>query len=207
MQTSDPKSYVHQQTGLGHHHAYLLPPIIKYLGKPCGRSLFEIGFGNAAAAHYFHETGFQVSGIEPSSDGVSLARSLYPEMTGLHEGNAYEDLAGKYGAFDIVLSLEVVEHLYSPRNFAENAFKLLKGGGVAIISTPYNGWLKNVALAVLGRFDHHHSPLWDHGHIKFWSIATLNQLLCDAGFSDIQFVRVGRIPPLAKSMIAIAKKP
>ncbi|MDB5393732.1 MAG: hypothetical protein JWM91_1238 [Rhodospirillales bacterium] len=207
MAVGDPKEYVHRSQGLGFHHAYLLPPIVKYLGPPDGRSLFEIGFGNASAAHYFHKAGFRVVGIEPSGDGVAIAKRLYPEITRLNEGNVYDNLPGTYGTFDVVLSLEVIEHLYSPREFAANAFGLLNTGGVAIISTPYNGWLKNVALAALGQFDHHHSPLWDHGHIKFWSIATLTQLLTEAGFKDIRFFRVGRVPPLAKSMIAIATKP
>jgi 2-polyprenyl-3-methyl-5-hydroxy-6-metoxy-1,4-benzoquinol methylase len=207
MAVGDPKEYIHTLEGLGVHHAYLLPAITGYLGPAAGRSLFEIGFGNASAAHYFHQAGFRVSGIEPSSDGVTIARTLYPDLTGLSDGNAYDALPEKHGTFDVVISLEVIEHLYSPRELVTNAIGLLNSGGVAIISTPYNGWLKNVLLAALGQFDHHHSPLWDHGHIKFWSIATLTQLLSEAGFKDIRFARVGRIPPLAKSMIAFARKP
>ena len=79
-------------------------------------------------------------------------------------------------------------------------------GGVAIISTPYHGYLKNLALAVSGRLDRHFTALWDHGHIKFWSIETLSKLLREAGFNRLEFRRVGRIPPLAKSMIAIARR-
>ena len=55
--------------------------------------------------------------------------------------------------------------------------------------------------------DAHFTALWDYGHIKFWSIATLTRLLAEAGFVDIRFQRVGRIPALAKSMIAIARRP
>jgi len=55
--------------------------------------------------------------------------------------------------------------------------------------------------------DKHFTALWDHGHIKFWSINTLTELLTEVGFVDIKFRRVGRIPSIAKSMIAIAKKP
>ena len=54
--------------------------------------------------------------------------------------------------------------------------------------------------------DRHFTALWEHGHIKFWSIATLAELLREAGFKDVRFLRVGRIPALAKSMIAIARK-
>ena len=55
--------------------------------------------------------------------------------------------------------------------------------------------------------DRHFTALWDHGHIKFWSIETLTALLIEAGFRDIEFIRVGRIPQLAKSLIAVARKP
>ena len=54
--------------------------------------------------------------------------------------------------------------------------------------------------------DAHWTALWDGGHIKFWSQATLKQLLNESGFSSVEFVNVGRIPCLAKSMVAIARK-
>jgi hypothetical protein len=49
-------------------------------------------------------------------------------------------------------------------------------------------------------------PPWDHGHIKFWSIKTLSVLLEEAGFKKIEFYRVGRLPLLAMSMIAVATR-
>jgi len=58
-------------------------------------------------------------------------------------------------------------------------------------------------LALTGKMDKHFTVLWDHGHIKFWSMATLSELLREAGFQQIRFLRVGRVPVLAKSMIAV----
>ena len=58
----------------------------------------------------------------------------------------------------------------------------------------------------MGKMDNHFTALWDYGHIKFWSFKTLRLLLEEAGFKEVTFQRVGRIPMLAKSMIAIAKK-
>jgi len=85
-------------------------------------------------------------------------------------------------------------------------FNLLEDKGLAIISTPYHGYLKNLALALSGKMDAHFTALWDHGHIKFWSMRTLSELLRETGFVDIRFQRVGRIPALANSMIALARK-
>jgi 2-polyprenyl-6-hydroxyphenyl methylase/3-demethylubiquinone-9 3-methyltransferase len=65
--------------------------------------------------------------------------------------------------------------------------------------------MKNLALAISGRMDKHFTALWEHGHIKFWSRRTLHTLLLAAGFTSVKFMRVGRIPWFAKSMIAIAR--
>jgi len=146
-----------------------------------------------------------VTGVDPSVEGVAQARAAYPELK-IKEGSAYEDLAACYGQFNAVVSLEVVEHLYAPRHFARALFDLVEPGGMALVSTPYHGYFKNLALAASGKMDSHFTALWDHGHVKFWSIATLTTLLEGAGFRDIRFVRVGRLPILAKSMIAVARK-
>lgn len=150
--------------------------------------------------------GYEVTGVDPSTEGIQHAREQYPGLD-LHEGSAYDDLRGRFGTFPAVISLEVVEHVYDPRSYAACIHDLLEPGGKAILSTPYHGYLKNVVIALSGKYDQHHNPLWDHGHIKFWSRDTLGVLLDETGFKDISFERVGRIPPLAKSMIAFASKP
>ena len=170
-----------------------------------GNDLIDVGCGNGAVTSFFSSLGFHAMGVEPSLDGVLAARRAFPGITFEH-ASAYEDLSGRFGRFDYVVSLEVVEHLFDPRKYAATLYDLTKDDGVAIVSTPYHGYWKNLALAVLGKWDFHLSPLWDHGHIKFWSINSLTTLLQEAGFRDIKFYRVGRIPTLAKSMIAVARR-
>jgi 2-polyprenyl-6-hydroxyphenyl methylase/3-demethylubiquinone-9 3-methyltransferase len=112
-----------------------------------------------------------------------------------------------FGRWPFVLCLEVVEHVYFPHRLARTLLELCEPGGRAIVSTPYHGYWKNLALSLVpGAWDRHHHPLSDHGHIKFWSAATLSVLLCQAGFASVRFERVGRIPALAKSMIAVAER-
>ena len=137
--------------------------------------------------------------------GIGAARARYPELA-LETGSAYDDLATRFGRFETIVSLEVVEHLYDPRAYARTLMDLLEPGGVAIVSTPYHGYWKNLTLALSGRLDRHFTALWDHGHIKFWSMTSLRTLLENAGFDRVTFRRVGRIPLLAKSMIAVVRK-
>jgi len=78
--------------------------------------------------------------------------------------------------------------------------------GYLIVTTPYHGYFKNLALAILGKWDQHLTALWHGGHIKFWSRATLTQLLVNNGFHVMDFRGVGRIPWLWKSMVIVARK-
>lgn len=201
--------YAHAENS--HAHAYLLPALqaeLKALGATLSgpSRLFDLGCGNGSVAAALAGGGWQVTGVDPSVEGIAAAQAAYPELD-LHEGSAYEDLVSVHGRFPVVISLEVVEHVYAPRDYAQTLFDLVEPGGTAIVSTPYHGYVKNIALAITGKMDRHFTALWDHGHIKFWSIATLTQLLREAGFETPQFERAGRIAPLAKSMVAIARKP
>jgi 2-polyprenyl-6-hydroxyphenyl methylase/3-demethylubiquinone-9 3-methyltransferase len=218
VKTEDISGYVYESGEHNSSHDYILPCVLRLLNSAqpaassqqpaasAGKKLFEVGCGNGSVASAVTSHGWNVTGVDPSDQGIQYARAQHPEIN-LHQGSAYDDLATQYGFFPVVLSLEVVEHVYDPRRYAATVFSLLEPGGTAIISTPYHGYIKNLAMAVSGRMDAHFTALWDHGHIKFWSYKTLSALLLEAGFVDIQFERVGRIPPLAKSMIAIARKP
>ena len=205
----DARGYHYGKFEYGHHHAYLLPTVFEALddetknGKP--PRVFDLGCGNGTVAAALHQRGYEVVGIDPSSEGIAIANREFPNLK-LRLGSAYDELASTYGQFPVVISLEVVEHVYSPRAFARTLYSLLDDGGLAVVSTPYHGYLKNLALALSGAMDNHFTALWDHGHIKFWSMKTLRTLLEEAGFESIEFRRVGRMPPLAKSMIALARK-
>lgn len=186
-------------------HAYLVPSVLALAGDLRPARILDLGCGNGLVTAALGTIAPAV-GVDVSVSGIEVARRAHPNLT-FEVGSVYEDLPPKLGRFPLVVSLEVVEHLYDPRTFAKTVFDLVEPGGTAVISTPYHGYLKNLALALSGRMDKHFTALWDGGHIKFWSMATLSALLVEAGFGPPRFLRVGRVPPLAKSMIAVAKRP
>ena len=197
--------YSYQSAAAPHTNEYLWKTVAEVLPAPPGR-LFELGCGNGFTANLLTLMGYEVTAVDSSKSGIAQGKKAYPELN-LNEGSAYDDLAGKYGQFPVVLSLEVIEHIYDPRCYARTFYDLLVPGGLGVISTPYHGYLKNLALAITGKLDSHFTVLGDGGHIKFFSAATLTQLLLETGFERPEIYRAGRIPPLAKSMIAVFKRP
>jgi len=202
--TANSDCYHYDTSGLSCVHEYLLPAVEKIVSARKPQRIFDLGCGNGSVANKLCRYA-PVSGIDISRSAVQIANHAFPHLN-IEAASVYDDLAATYGRYPVVISLEVVEHLYDPRTYADRLFDLVEPGGIAIVSTPYHGYWKNLALALTGSLDAHFTALWDGGHIKFWSINTLRTLLSKSGFSHIEFLRVGRIPLLAKSMIAVAKK-
>lgn len=202
-----------QQLDYGYHSAarwdndYLVRPLYRIIDSLNlnDKRLFEVGFGNGWIANYFNEKGYTVAGIEPSASGVDMAQHAYPDLN-LQLGNAYEDLQAEFGLFPVVYSVEVIEHCQYPRKFLSTIYNLLEPGGTAVITTPYHGYIKNLLIALSGKTDSHFDPLWDQGHLRFFSEKTLTALLSDTRFKSVEFIKTGRFAPIHKSMVAIAKK-
>jgi 2-polyprenyl-6-hydroxyphenyl methylase/3-demethylubiquinone-9 3-methyltransferase len=169
--------------------------------------VLDVGCGNGYWASYFAERGCRAVGIDPSRSGIDVARAAHPQVR-FEQMEVSEDLltALDETPFDIVISTEVVEHLYDPPTWAKGCYGALRAGGVLIASTPYHGWLKEVAISLVGKSDFHHDALRVGGHIKFFSTRSLTQLLTDAGFADIQLAGAGRLRYMWRSTVASARR-
>ncbi len=188
-----------------HTQTYVWKPVLRFLSEQSHRRVFDLGCGNGVFARRIKGLGFEVCGVDPSEQGIEQARKADPDIP-LELGNAYEPLSERFGQFPLLVSLEVVCHLYHPRKYARCVADLLEPGGMAIISTPYHGYWKNLALAIAGRMDAHLDPLWDNGMIKFWTVNSLKVLFSEVGLECRRVERVGRVPVLAKSMVMFLQR-
>ena len=144
--------------------------------------------------------------MDASESGIKIANNKYPGRFFVRD-IATESLPAELAhiEFDLVVSTEVIEHLYDPRSYMKFIRNILgERKGDVIISTPYHGYLKNLVLAITNKLDRHFTVLWDGGHIKFWSRSTLTALLTEFDFKIIEFRGSGRLPYLWKSMFVRA---
>ncbi|MEC9372799.1 MAG: class I SAM-dependent methyltransferase [Planctomycetota bacterium] len=188
---------------------YLVPAIERiYPEAGPGTRVLDVGCGNGYLANQFAQKGCTVVGIDASRMGIGHARQAYPQIRfeqQLISEHNLDDL--EEDPFDLVVSTEVVEHLYAPRIWAKGAFHALRPGGDLVATTPHHGYVKNLVISLKGGWDNHWKPLKDGGHIKFWSKRTLSMLLEEAGFEDLRFVGAGRAPFLWMSMVVRGRRP
>jgi 2-polyprenyl-3-methyl-5-hydroxy-6-metoxy-1,4-benzoquinol methylase len=206
---SDYKDYGFHVAAPSHMHRHFMPKIFQLCGPIApGTRVLDIGCGNGATCGFFIEKGCEVVGIDLSESGIDIARQAHPKGRFEILGAGEDTLAQlKEAPFDLVVSTEVVEHLYSPRPYAKACVEALKPGGKFVCTTPYHGYLKNLVLSLANKWDTHANPLWDGGHIKLWSRASLSTLLTEAGLVDLQFLGAGRLPYMWMTMVMSGRRP
>jgi 2-polyprenyl-3-methyl-5-hydroxy-6-metoxy-1,4-benzoquinol methylase len=183
---------------------YLLQPIESALRGAGARKVLDLGCGNGALTKKLQDKGFEVLGCDVDEEGVACAQGRGANCF-VHSVYDSPEALGD-ATYDVVVSAEVIEHLFAPMKLLETARYCLRPGGVLIITTPYHGYVKNLVLSLLNKWDAHMDPFWDGGHIKLWSKKTLGKALQDNGFHIESFGGAGRIPYLWKSMIFVARK-
>lgn len=143
-------------------------------------------------------------GIDASPSGIEVAKRFHPNRFFLQDirSNALPAPI-QHIPFDTIVSTEVIEHLYDPLAFLDFCAGILrqKSGGQLLVSTPYHGYLKNLAISLFGGWDHHFMALQKGEHIKFWSRKSLSEALRLSGFEVKEFAGSGRFPYLWKSML------
>lgn len=198
--------YGWREAAAPHTAAYLQGPIVNRVVSAGCRRVLDLGCGNGALCASLAAAGVEAVGVDADAQGVAIARQARPDLRFHHQ--SFDDdprgLVQREGLFDAVVSTEVIEHLYAPAQLPRFARVLLKPGGLLLVTTPYHGYLKNLALSLVDGWDHHHTVLWPGGHIKFFSRATLTQLLQAEGFRVTGFQGLGRAPWLWKSMLVAA---
>lgn len=116
-----------------------------------GLNLLDIGCGGGLLCEPMRRLGARVTGIDAGDKNIAIAK-LHSEQSGLdidYRHQLPEDLAQTEGAFDIVLNMEVIEHVADVDAFLAASASLVKPGGVMVLST-LNRTLKAFALAKVG---------------------------------------------------------
>jgi 2-polyprenyl-6-hydroxyphenyl methylase/3-demethylubiquinone-9 3-methyltransferase len=180
---------------------FILPALVRILRGTRATKLLDLGCGNGHVAGTLSALGYEVTGMDQSTSGLEIARTRFPGVSFLSHDLGDPLPEAHTGRYDCVIAIEAIEHLLLPRKLMAAALAALRPGGTLVVSTPFHGYWKNLALALTGGFDKHWHPLRDFGHVKFFSRATLTALFAEFGLSDLQFQTVGRFPPFARSMI------
>lgn len=152
------------------------PDEIRLLDVGCSRGLFV----DAAS-----RLGFQAEGVEPAPRIAAAAQAAGLKVhAGLLEEQHFPEQS-----FDALTLFEVVEHLKDPRGLLAECRRILKPGGILLLST---GNAASWTVAAMGaRWDYFHIAL-DGGHISFFNPASIRRLAAACGFA-VERIETARV--------------
>ncbi len=115
----------------------------------------------------------ELLGVDFASTAISKAKAMLPMATFMLEDIYENTLPSDF--FDLVLSIETLEHLHRPEKALLELRRICKSGGKVVITVP-NG----------------EKDSWD-GHVSFWDMAQFSKLLSPYGLVDIKLIQEDRV--------------
>lgn len=151
-----------------------------------GLRLLDIGCGGGLLSEPMSRLGAKVVGVDPSERNIKTA-SVHRDEMGLdidYRVGTAEDLAAAGERFDVILNMEVIEHVADPKAFTATCASMLRPGGLMFVAT-LNRTLKSFGLAIVGaEYVLGWLPKGTHQWEKFITPAELRGWLADNGLTS-----------------------
>lgn len=165
-----------------HEHRRLHETILREL-PTTAQSVLDIGCGNAWAAAALTARGKSVVSFDIASQNLRKALQKVPHPNHFAVRGDVLQLPFKAASFDAVISAEVIEHVPHLQGYLDNIIRVLKPGGRAVITTPYDEKIQYSLCIHCNR----QTPL--HAHIHSFREDSLNRYL--AGRDDVTYRAYG----------------
>lgn len=143
------------------------------------KSLLDVGCAVGVLLEEAHKFGIAAEGVDISKAAVSYAKKQHLRV--FHDTCvSWEKRGGHAKQYDVITALEVVEHEKNPLTMLRAMFRMLRPGGMAVLTTPNFNTVFRTLMEKNWIGYQHREHLW------FFTPETMTRLLKQAGFSDIR---------------------
>ena len=167
--------------------------VSRLLPSITGDNLLDIGCGNGEMGPYFSNRFKEVHGVDISDNVLKAAakKGVIAKKVDLnHEPLPYEDFL-----FDMITCLDVIEHVFDPNYLLSEVRRVLKNGGVFVLSYPNIGFIKFRLSIMTGSF-----PMtagdpepYDGGHIHYWTVRDMRKMLSRNSLTPFKIAATGKV--------------
>ncbi|MGI9411007.1 MAG: bifunctional 2-polyprenyl-6-hydroxyphenol methylase/3-demethylubiquinol 3-O-methyltransferase UbiG [Hyphomicrobiaceae bacterium] len=171
-------------------HFDIVSPGLKPLD---GLDCLDVGCGGGLVSEPLARLGGSVTAIDPAPENIAVAKR-HAEACGLtidYRATTAEDIAAAGATFDVIVCLEVIEHVQEPEQFVATLASMLRTGGLLVMST-INRTPKSYLLAIVGaEYVLRWLPVGTHQWDKFVRPSELKHHMAAAGIR--QFACMGLV--------------
>ena len=151
-----------------------------------GLNILDIGCGGGLISEPMARLGANVTGIDASEKNINVAK-LHSKKNGLNINyfNASPENLEHKEKFDIILNLEIVEHVNNVNLYIKSCHKLLKNNGLMFTATLNRSFISYIKAIIGAEYILRWLPIGTHDWNKFIKPEELEKLLSDEKFSTI----------------------
>lgn len=148
-----------------------------------GKTALDVGCGAGLLAEPLARLGAQVTAIDAASELIAVARE-HAAGQGLEIDYRHAAVENLEGSFDLVTSMEVIEHVADPQAFLNSLAARLAPGGLLILSTPNRTGLSKLLMVTIAE-GVGQIPKGTHDHGKFITPEEMAVMMAAAGLTVI----------------------
>lgn len=160
-----------------------------------GSKVLDFGAGEGALSERLADEGFNVTAADMDEKNFKTSKALFKKLNFNVDSEVFEFINAYKSSFDVVIGIEVIEHVEDQWRYVRQLNSLLKPGGLLIISTPnITSWLSRFIFLFNGRFHQFFDHDLDYGHINPISPWELELIVSKSGFANIDIKPAGYLP-------------
>jgi len=189
----------------GLREAFLLERVARESERVGGTlRVLDVGCAEGHFAAVLVRGGAKVVALDVAEEPLRRARARHPDLD-LRLVAPEAMLPLEDASFDMVWAGETIEHVADTAGWLSELRRVLRSGGLMLLSTPAHGPLRRLRLA-LGRraFEAHFDPRSDH--LRFYTRASLATLLADFGFEEVTVAGGGGLPGARRVLLASGRR-
>jgi len=183
-----------EYNGIREMAAYGLHPRVFNLLKPFlkqGMEILDFGCGQGAFSQRLADAGMRVDACDLDTDQIK-ARVIKKIKLDLNKTGITETITGKY---DMVIAMEIIEHLQNPWKYLEDCLAIMKDNGILVLTTPnISNFASRLRFFMRGSLLAFETNDLAHGHITPLSFIQLENMFKSYGLEILVKSYAGDLP-------------
>jgi 2-polyprenyl-6-hydroxyphenyl methylase/3-demethylubiquinone-9 3-methyltransferase len=166
--------------------------------------VLDVGCGEGQFASALIRAGAEVLALDAAPEAARRALARNPGLD-VRVADCEAQLPLADASFDVVWAGETIEHIADTAGCVSELRRVLRSGGVLLLSTPAHGALTRLRLG-LGRraFEAHFDPRSDH--LRFYTRRALYDLLVGFRFEEVEVLAAGGVPGARPLLLASGRR-
>jgi 2-polyprenyl-3-methyl-5-hydroxy-6-metoxy-1,4-benzoquinol methylase len=164
---------------------------------PAGGEVLDLGAGEGALSERLSDLGFHVTAADMDEKNFKSKKAIFTKINfdKLDEISVF--VSKNENRFDAVLGVEVIEHIQDQWQYVRQLVRMVKPGGLVLITTPNTtSWLSRWIFFLTGRFHQFADEDLSYGHINPISPWELELILKESNAVNVKIVPAGTLPAI-----------